>query len=344
MALASSSRIEFFLPNRIGDALLTLPAIATIYALQNALDRHPEQFILYPSPPLSDMVRALNIFKVGHFSQWTKVRSWLKPARESYFLCASKKHFIGLRTGYSVGQHNPLKQSLNYSRQVDFLSLEAVEADLPPELVSGLKVQFGLSIAAIRYFGIALELGYSVAEILDHASGFAETLHLPESFFQPLPQSVQSPYAVFCIEAAYGGKRGQSRCFAPEHYFKLAERLHTSFGMMSVFVGLNKMPALPNLPYLIDRRSTAPFWEVIAWIRHARYFIGNDSGLLHLANFLKTPTFGVYLVTHPDAYGPIFPASHHAVIQPRDEQDLFEAIGPEFSDNVSGIFQADHSL
>ena len=66
--------------------------------------------------------------------------------------------------------------------------------------------------------------------------------------------------------------------------------------------------------------------DVAQVLKGALLYIGNDSGLLHLANLVQTPSFGVYLATTPDAYTPLFSHLNHPIIRPQNLHDLWSAI------------------
>ncbi len=65
--------------------------------------------------------------------------------------------------------------------------------------------------------------------------------------------------------------------------------------------------------------------EVAAWLRHARGYIGNDSGITHLAAALGTPTCALFGPTDPAQWGPR--GSHVRILQAPDGN--WEALTPD---------------
>jgi heptosyltransferase-3 len=61
------------------------------------------------------------------------------------------------------------------------------------------------------------------------------------------------------------------------------------------------LQALPNAIDLVDRLSLP---EIAAFLSHASLFVGNDSGLMHLAAAAGAPTLGLFGPTNAVEYGP----------------------------------------
>jgi ADP-heptose:LPS heptosyltransferase len=63
-------------------------------------------------------------------------------------------------------------------------------------------------------------------------------------------------------------------------------------------------PVLAALPHAIDLCGRLTLSEAAACLRRATLFVGNDSGLMHLAAAAGTPTLGLFGPTPPEEYGP----------------------------------------
>jgi heptosyltransferase III len=63
-------------------------------------------------------------------------------------------------------------------------------------------------------------------------------------------------------------------------------------------------PVLAALPDAIDLVGTLTLPEVAACLRRCRIFIGNDSGLMHIAAAAGTPTLGLFGRSRADEYAP----------------------------------------
>src|SRR6185437_7675536 len=64
-------------------------------------------------------------------------------------------------------------------------------------------------------------------------------------------------------------------------------------------------PLLAALPGSIDLVGRLSLPEVSACLAQARVFIGNDSGLMHMAAAAGAPTIGLFGPTDADVYGPV---------------------------------------
>src|ERR1700742_3577660 len=63
-------------------------------------------------------------------------------------------------------------------------------------------------------------------------------------------------------------------------------------------------PVLQALPTAIDLVGRLSLPEIAAFLSRATLFVGNDSGLMHLAAAAGTPTLGLFGPTNAVEYGP----------------------------------------
>jgi ADP-heptose:LPS heptosyltransferase len=70
-------------------------------------------------------------------------------------------------------------------------------------------------------------------------------------------------------------------------------------------------PPLPNA-MRIDN-----LWELASWLASARVYLGNDSGITHLAAAVGTPTLAIFGLTDPDVWAPRGP--HVRVVRAKME-------------------------
>src|SRR6266487_3283608 len=82
----AQERIDIILPNRIGDAIMTLPAIVCLNQLIAAFSPDAFRVRLYTHVPIVDILEALDLFEVRRFDFSAKVGSWLSPAGKAFFL------------------------------------------------------------------------------------------------------------------------------------------------------------------------------------------------------------------------------------------------------------------
>jgi heptosyltransferase III len=110
--------------------------------------------------------------------------------------------------------------------------------------------------------------------------------------------------------ANWGGKQ-----WPIERFNELAHRLTAPGGLfpgarVAVFGAANERPAaqylLDQLPSekLVDLVGRIPLPEVLACLRRSDFFIGNDSGLMHMAAAAPIPTLGLFGPSRDELYGP----------------------------------------
>ena len=64
-------------------------------------------------------------------------------------------------------------------------------------------------------------------------------------------------------------------------------------------------PVLEALPGAINLAGRLTLPEIAAFLARSRLFIGNDSGLMHLAAASGVPTLGLFGPTNAAAYAPV---------------------------------------
>lgn len=67
-------------------------------------------------------------------------------------------------------------------------------------------------------------------------------------------------------------------------------------------------------------------YQLACWLSTARLFIGNDSGIGHLAAAVGTPAVAIFLVTDPKIWAPR--GLHVAVLESPSVEDVLAAAGP----------------
>lgn len=109
------------------------------------------------------------------------------------------------------------------------------------------------------------------------------------------------PFALIHPAAAFASKQ-----WAPENFARIAEYLHNTAGLSSVItVAAHEAELLKDLQNLTDvpliSLTNLSLPEVTALARRARLFVGNDSGIAHIAAAVSTPSvviFGSSNVAH----------------------------------------------
>ena len=319
-------KIEIVLPSRIGDTILTLPAIVCLKQLKEKYDSDSFEYELITTLPLTEILQALDLFKVRKMTRWSKVKSWLAPADKTFFLSTTTGN-LGYHSRKSHGLRMLNKKHIKYSVNMPYLSLSHTELLLPEDLVEYLKSEFEFTRAKIRHFGICLEMGYTVDQIRQTFRFDAESLSLNNAFFQWKPL-ITSKYLVFCMEAASGRiKNNSDRLWKEEIFFDLAEMAYKKYRMHSAFIGISNLPAVLGKPYFVDLRGKLSLKKTAMLLHYSCGYVGNDTGPLHLSNLMKKNSISIYM--REDAlrdFGPLFPHLMTKFLKPQTSEEIYPAL------------------
>jgi hypothetical protein len=142
-------------------------------------------------------------------------------------------------------------------------------------------------------------------------------LRYPENISDLLPEREHGQPADYVI--LHPGSGGKSKNFSLEFYLDLKSLL-SIHGLRRIIFLLG--PAEKTIPrrYLGDTEILEPgtVLELSSHLEKARLYVGNDSGVSHLAGFLGVPSAVFYRATAPALWGVIGKNVHH--IRARDEE------------------------
>lgn len=125
---------------------------------------------------------------------------------------------------------------------------------------------------------------------------------------------IETPYAV--INPAGGSNPGMmmdAKRWPPQNYAALADRLTEANGLRIVIIGGPDDGELVNavISHMKGEAETVigtlPFGEIAALFKHARVYVGNDTGLTHMAAATGTKTVMVMGPSDPGRYRPFAP-------------------------------------
>ena len=363
--------IDIILPNRIGDTILSLPALICLKQLIQAYGADNLNISVYLLRDLAKILRPYNIFKIEQMNISNKVKSWLFPSNKAFFLCSTSET-IGFHSKTSYGEVLNHKKYAKYHINMPYLCFYTMQKTFPTDLYGFLKDKFNLSVCSIRYFGICLELGYTVEQIKQTFNFSPEILTLEKDFskqssgmnylvallqgitktaipnlfldlhdFEILKQVQHDDaelqrinYLVFCMEAAYGKITDTDRCWKEEYFYELAEYAHEKFGLNSVFIGVKKQIKIPRKPYFLDLRKKLSLAEIANLLSNSNGYIGNDTGPLHIANLIKKPSLGIYFREKSlYEYNPLFSQFNHPILNPQTPNEVFPLLNMILTDN-----------
>jgi ADP-heptose:LPS heptosyltransferase len=128
-----------------------------------------------------------------------------------------------------------------------------------------------------------------------------------------------------------------------ENFIAMAERLTTPGGILpnariAVFGAADEraiaQPVIDALPEdrCIDLVGETHLLTAAAALGRCALFVGNDSGLMHMAAAMATPTLGLFGPSHHEAYGPWGP--HCAVA--RTATPYAELFPPDYNHRTTG--------
>ena len=214
---------------------------------------------------------------------------------------------------------------------LEWLRATYTEVWVPTQMVP--LIRFADRVRGISSTGLdLLELGRAPASLLEtlerfddivswygaNRSGFAETAHgLPIRFFPALPAAGASVLASDFYLEQVGAPSGLAPRIACETRGRTVLALHPYSGSPRKNWPLDRFQALAQLePFEWCHDRFADLGDLAAWLAGARLFVGNDSGITHLAAAVGTPVLALFGPTDPRVWSP--PGAHVIRAEPID--------------------------
>ena len=320
----NKKNIDIILPWRIGDALLNIPMLVCLKQLNEQTNSNYRIRIL-TQPFLSKLFKATDIFDCKPLSLARRAISHFNPSDKAFFVETTSKNF-GYYAKKTYGLSNPCKKRLKFDVEMPFLNLDNLNENLPSKLVSFLRDEKKLSLYTVSLFGVCLELGYSVDQIIETFDFKLDSVSL-EKFSKPVKAVCQDKYVVFCMEAAYGRKGDAFRRWDENNFFEIAHRCNKDLSLKSVFVGLDTSVKLPDKDYLIDKRKKLNLFQLAQLLKLSECYIGNDTGPLHIANLVQKRSIGVYFREKSlTDFSPLFPELNVQIFKPEGPEDVLTLV------------------
>ncbi|MER9934563.1 glycosyltransferase family 9 protein [Mesorhizobium sp. M0088] len=110
--------------------------------------------------------------------------------------------------------------------------------------------------------------------------------------------------------AVHAGARSEGRRWPPQHFAAVIDEIYAKTGLRSLIVG---GPDERPVAQSIIETATSPVATgvgkaslevLVALLAEAAIFLGNDSGPMHVAASVGTPTVGLFGLQSPDLWGP----------------------------------------
>ena len=312
--------ISIILPVRIGDSIMSIPMLLCLKQLNEKYQSNLGIKVI-TRPFLHRLFSELNLFNCKSMSMFEKAKSILNTPHKAFFLETTNKN-LGYTSKKSYGNDNPCKKLLKFSQQLPYLNFREVENHLPKELISFLQNKYGLCFYSISHFGICLDLGFSVEQIINTFQLYPEIIDL-KNFQKPL---IKGLYIVGCMEAGYGRKDNEHRFWEKENHYETARKCYEDYRIKTVFIGVDTSFRLPNREYIIDFRKKLNLYEAACLIKSSLGYIGNDTGPLHIANLMQKPSISLYFKENLLAGYPFFPKLNIQVYKPQNIDELYDKV------------------
>jgi ADP-heptose:LPS heptosyltransferase len=113
------------------------------------------------------------------------------------------------------------------------------------------------------------------------------------------------------IIGMHPGAKDKFRQWPPDHFIALAKRLHDHLGCLIVLTGgASEKKLIQQMaqaaPSAVSFPEELPIHTLTALIQRLSLFIANDTGPMHLAFAVKTPTVALFCPSDPKLFGPYF--------------------------------------
>jgi len=278
-------RILIIRPGAIGDTLLTFPVIAALRVAYAA-----EQVMLVGNAAVLPLALTSGIVEdVADYGQlqWSELFSsdGIHAAATLSLLAQTDLVICWLRDSEGIVRHNLQQAGIKHI---------VIAAGRPVE---------GRQIHIVRY--LAETVGLPIHTV-DAASW---QLSLPKRDSR-LNETTQS------IVAIHPGSGGARKCWPVTAFAEVIERLWQRGYAILLLAGpadherlstLRQSLSLPPEPTMLQVLVDAPLIEVAHQLRQCKCYLGNDSGITHLAAMLGIPTVALFGPSDPTIWRPVGP-------------------------------------
>lgn len=158
------------------------------------------------------------------------------------------------------------------------------------------------------------------------------------ALFERRPE-LTAPYAVFAAGATFGA----TKRWPVDSFAATARRVRDSYGLRPVFVGSSDARELETAAALaegtggVGLAGQTDLPTLVAVLADADLFVGNDSGPMHAAAAVGTPTVGIFGSTSPVWTAPRGPAARTVGPAPVDCSPCFRSTCPFALECLRGL-------
>lgn len=295
-AALSPQRILVVLPNWVGDVVLASPTLAALRA-----HFRPARITYLMRKYVADVVAGCNWHDDEVYWPATKgINGTLAP-----FRCAAelRKYRFDLailltnsfKSALAVWQGGALRR-VGYAREARgwMLTDRLIPLKRDGEFVPASVLPY--------YAKLAEHVGCSVSDRALRLGIAAEQQSAGETLRRHY-QLDDRPYAIINPGAAFGA----SKCWLPERFAELCDRLQDELGLIGVLVGapgemslLRKIAAMARRPLVFCENPGTTLGSLKELVRTARLLVCNDTGPRHYGNAFQVPTVTIFGPTHQE--------------------------------------------
>lgn len=315
--MSKTQNIDIVLSNRIGDSILTLPALICLKQMTENSKNYNIRVL--STNIMTKLYQKLDIFEFIQMNVIAKAVSMINKPDKVLFLQASAK------TNGFTGKLTYGKNFLKDRYDINLPYLKEGTQELSPALYEFLTSECKLSPASARYFGICNTLGFSSEEIIETFKFNNDVFKLKQTYSNK--KMLFGKYVTFCLEAGNNKEHCKRRRWDESNYFDIAEFLYSKYKISSVFIGKSDSPVIPANSYFLDMRNKLNILELSDVIKDSFGYIGNDTGLLHLANLLGKKSISIYAEESTYIYySPVFSNLNQPFIKPQNIDEVIKFI------------------
>ncbi len=158
--------------------------------------------------------------------------------------------------------------------------------------------------------------GYEDTHTTDHYINMINAtlnlnIEIPRPLLLPISEKLRSKAKAYLEEQNIAGKaifaygigatNGLGKIWNEQYYGEVANRMRQKYNASTLFVATpSDAPTIANIKKYLDHEPIIPNTDlgtIAAILSYSSFFLGNDSGAMHLASAIGIPTIGLYFST-----------------------------------------------
>lgn len=159
--------------------------------------------------------------------------------------------------------------------------------------------------------------------VLDHFFSFLEKININEKIIKwntdqlfnksrpRIEKNLKNIESYISINPFTSDRINNYREWDYMNYFEIAAYMKKKYSTNTIFIGKTCAKTkkyfdelLPNSKHIINYINNTTLLETLLILKKSLFYIGPDSGTLHMANMFKIPIIGLYATSNPKRTGP----------------------------------------